>query len=182
MNEKQPKTKIGPPSKRDRAVVEISEAMGIQLAADALCIEDLAGFPDIASESKRNQAIMCMVACGFPQTHIAQAFGVAQPTIWEIIQRIDPEGMFKIDPKAKKAFITKMAEGRAMSAIASITYEDMLDLDADKRATVAQKLMKISQDLNVSKHKNLGGGRMDMLLDQMAAESTDAEFTVEGGK
>lgn len=182
MNEKQPKVKKGAPAKRDRALVEISEAMGIQLAADALCIEDLAGFPDIAGESKRNQAIMCMVACGFPQMHIAQAFGVSQPTIWEIIHRIDPSGMFRIDPKAKKAFITKMAEGRAMSAIASITYEDMVELDADKRMNLAAKAMKISQDLNVSKHKELGGGRMDMLLDQMAAEATDAEFTVEGEK
>ena len=174
--EKQPAVKKGAPAKRDRAVVQISEAMGIQLAADALCIEDLAGFPDIASESKRNQAIMCMVACGFPQSHIAQAFDVAQPTVWEIIHRIDPNGMFKIDPKAKKAFITKMAEGRAMSAIASITYEDLMDLDADKRMNLAQKAMKISQDMNVSKHKDLGGNRMDMLLEQMAAEATDAEF------
>lgn len=180
--EKQPKTKIGAPAKRDRAVVEIAEMMGIQLAADALCLEDLDGFPDLANESKRNQGIMACVVAGFPQSHIADAFGIAQPTVWEIIHRIDPDGLFKISPKAKKAFLTKMAEGRAMSAIASISYEDLMELDADKRANVAQKMMKIVQDANVSKHKAMDGGRMDMLLQQMATEATDAEFVVEEGK
>ena len=174
--DKQPKTKVGAPARRDRATVEIAEAMGIQLAADALCIEDLAGFPNIADESNRNQAIMCMQASGFPQSHIADAFGLSQPTVWGIIRRIDPEGMFRLDPKGKKAFITKMAEGRAMSAIASISYDDLMELDADKRANIAQKMMKISQDMNVSKHKDVGSNRMDALMEQMAAEATDAEF------
>lgn len=162
--------------KRDKAVVAISEAMGIQLAADAMCIEDLQGFPDLANESKKNQAIMCMTACGFPQTHIAEAFKLAQPTVHEIIHRIDPDGMFKISKNAKKAFITKLAEGRAMSAISSISYEDLLDLNAKDRTSVAKDMMKISQDLNVSKHKELGGTKMDMLLEQMAAEAEEAEF------
>ena len=176
MTSKEPEVKRGRPKKRDLAVVEVADAMGIRLAADALSIEDLEGFPDIKGESKRNQAIMCMTACGFPQTHIADAFGVSQPTIWEIINRIDPQGMFKLNPNRKKAFITKIAEGVAMSALNSISYGDLLELDADKRASVAQKMVKVSQDLNVTKHKNIGENRMDLLLEQMAAESEDGEF------
>jgi DNA-binding sugar fermentation-stimulating protein len=37
-------------------------------------------------------------------------------------------------------------------------------------------MVKVSQDLNVTKHKNIGENRMDLLLEQMAAESEDAEF------
>lgn len=179
-NDKQPEAKVGRPKKRDQAVVQISEMMGIRLSADVLCIEDLAGFPDIAKESKRNQAIMCMTAAGFPQTHIAEAFNVSQPTVYEIINRIDPAGMFRINPKAKNAFLTKLAEGRGISALASISLDEILALPADKRMDFAAKAIKISQDLNVTKHKDVGGNRMDMLLEQMASEATDAEFSTEG--
>lgn len=176
--EKQPKTKMGAPRRRDQVVENVAEFMGIQLAADVLSMEDLKDFPNLLGESKRNQGIMCMVAAGFPQNHIADAFGISQPTVWEIVHRIDPEGMFKLSKQAKKAFITQMAEGRAMSAISSISYDDLMKLDADKRANVAQKMMKISADLNISKHKELGATKMDLLMEQMAAEATDAEFTV----
>lgn len=177
MKDKQPETKVGAPKKRDRVVAEVAEAFNINIASDVLTLEELDGFPNIRDLNKRDQAMMAMVACGFSQGHIAEAFGLAQPTVWEIIQRIDPDGLFKISPKAKKAFITRMAESRAMSAIGSITYNDLLELDADKRANVAQKMMKISQDMNQTKHKDLGGNRMDLLLEQMAAEAEDAEFT-----
>jgi hypothetical protein len=179
MNEKQPDIKLGRPKKRERVVSEVADAMGIQLAADVLSLEDMEGFPDIAREKPRNQAIMAMVACGFPQTHIAESFKVSQPTINEIIKRIDPNGRFKIDPKAKKAIITKLAEGRALSAINSITLDDLMVLDADKRTNVAQKMLKISQDLNQTKHKGLSGSRMDSLLAAIEEEREsveDAEF------
>lgn len=177
--EKQPETKMGRPKKRDASLVAISEAMGLRLSADILSIEDMEGFPQIHEESQRNQGIMAMWAAGFPQSHIAEAFDVTQPTISEIINRIDPNGMFKLSPKRKKAMITQLAEGRAMSAINSIGLNDLMELDADKRANVAQKMMKISQDLNVSKHKNMDRNNMQMLMDEMARESVDAEFTVE---
>jgi predicted transcriptional regulator len=180
--EKQPETKMGRPKKRDQVVEGIAECMGIQLAADALALEDLKDFPNLMEESRRNQGIFAMVACGFPQTHIADAFGVTQPTVSEIIKRIDPKGMFKISKAGKKAFITQMAEGRAMSAISSISYDDLMNLDADRRTNVAQKMMKISQDLNTSKHKEVDSSQMGMLMEQMAKEAEDAEYTMEEDK
>ena len=177
---KEPEVKKGGrPRKRDRAVVEISEAMGIKLSADALSVQDLEGFPQLAGESKRNQGIMAMVAMGFPQRHIADAFNISQPTVNEIIKRIDPGGMFKSSPKAKKAFMSRMCEGTAMSAVNSIGWGDILELDADKRANVASKLMKISADLNATKHSNLSGSRLDSLLQAIEVESVEeGEFEV----
>jgi len=177
---KEPKTKVGAPSKRDRAVIEVSECLGIRLNADILSIEDLQGFPNLRAENSRNQGIMAMVACGFSQSHIAEAFGVAQPTIWEIVNRIDPQKKFKLSKKAKRAFITQMAEGTAMSAIASITYSDLIELGADKRTVVAEKLMKLSADLNQSKHKDTGGSRLAQLIEQIENETVeDAEIVEE---
>jgi len=162
--------------KRDQVVVGVADALGIQLSGDVLSLDEMKDFPNLAKESERSRAIMALHACGFRQTHIAQIFGVKQPTIHEIIRRIDPHGMFKSSNKARKAIMTSVLEGNAMSALASITMDELMELDASKRTETAAKMLKMSQDLNATKHKEIDGGRMDALLAQMAAESEDADF------
>lgn len=176
---KEPKLRGRPITRREQAVVGVAEALGLHLEADILTLEDMKEFPDIRKESKRNQAVMCMVACGFPQSHIAEAFGLARPTVFELVNRIDPNGAFKIDPQAKKAILTRLVEGRAMSAVSSITYEDLLELDADKRASVAQKMIRISQDLNTTKHKELASSKLDLIMDAVEKENGVFEVEVE---
>ena len=177
----EPETKMGRPKKREKVVAEVAESMGIALAADVLSLEDMSGFPQLQNEKPRNQAIMACIAAGMSQCHVAQAFGVSQPAISVIVKRIDPNGMFKLDPKRKRAIMTQLAEGRAMSAITSISWDDLMDLDADKRANVAGKMMKISQDLNQSKHTSLSGSKLDTLLSQLGeADVVEGEYKETG--
>ena len=167
MESKEPRTKRGAPKKRDKAVVQISEALGITLSADVMCIEELRDFPSLRNESVRNQGIMACIACGFPQSHVAEMFKVKQPTIHEIIHRIDPGGRFRLSPNAKKAFVTQMAEGRAMSAINSITFDELLECTPVERTKIATEMTKIAQSLNQSKHKEIGASRLDSLMEEV---------------
>jgi hypothetical protein len=164
---------MGRKPKKEEALVKISEALGITLAADVMTIEELQDFPNLKDESRRNQGIMCCIACGFPQSHVAEMFKVEQPTIHGIIHRIDPGGRFRLSPNAKKAFVTQMAEGRAMSAINSITFEELKECTPVERTKIATDMTKISQALNQSKHKEIGASRLDNLLQEVEAERVE---------
>jgi hypothetical protein len=158
---------MGRKPKKTEAVVKVAEALGITLAADVMSIEEMQDFPTLRDESVRNQGIMACIACGFPQSHVAEMFGVKQPTIHEIIHRIDPGGRFRLSPNAKKAFVTQMAEGRAMSAINSITFDELLECTPVERTKIATEMTKIAQSLNQSKHKEIGASRLDSLMDEV---------------
>jgi hypothetical protein len=164
---------MGRKPKKEEAVVKVSEALGITLAADVMSIEELQDFPNLRNEGKRNQGIMACIACGFPQTHVAEMFGITQPTVNGIINRIDPGGRFRLSPNAKKAFVTQMAEGRAMSAINSITYDELKECSPVERTKIATEMTKISQALNQSKHKEIGASRLDNLLQEVEAERVE---------
>jgi hypothetical protein len=161
---------MGRKPKKEEAVVKVAEALGITLSADVMSLEELEDFPTLRNESKRNQGIMACIACGFPQTHVAEMFNIAQPTVFEIINRIDPNKRFRLSPNAKKAFVTKMAEGRAMSAISSITFEELKESTPVERTKIATEMIKISQSLNQTKHKEIGASRLDNLMDEVEAE------------
>ncbi len=164
---RQPEVKSGAHRKRDRIVVEVADAMSISLTADILTLEEMKDFPQLQNETARNRSIICLSACGFPQAHIAAALKITQPSVHEVLHRVDPNGMFRVSADAKRAIITRLAEGVAMSAINSITYDDLLALDADKRMSLAQKAVKISGDLNQSKHKHIDSNRLDNLINEM---------------
>ena len=145
---------------------------------DVLTLDDMEGFPGIRDESERNQLIMCAVACGLSQNFIASALGVTQPTINEIIKRIDPDGKFRISPKASKAFITQLYATRGIEALMSITPEKLQASSASELARVSKLMSDAAQNLNATKHREIGGNKMDLLLEQMAAEAVDVEFEV----
>lgn len=182
MDEKQPKTKLGAPSKRDMAVVRVAEALGITLACDIMSLDDLKNFPDISNEKPRNQGIMCAYACGHGTPYIAKMFGVKQPTIFEIIKRIDPTGAFKPSPESKKAFMTQLAMTRGIEALSSITPEKLEESSAKELAGIAKMMGEFAAGLNQSKHKDIGSGKMDMMMASIEEERKErveeAEFEV----
>ena len=178
--DKEPKTKRGAPKKRDQAVVKISEALGTVLTPDILSIEEMQGFPALKKESERNQMIMCATACGFSQPFIAKALGVSQPTINEIIQRIDPDHMFRVSPDAKKAFMTQMFQTRGTEALASITPEKLEESSASDLARIAKTMTDAAQNLNQSKHKEVSGNRLEMLMAQIENERVEDAEIIEG--
>ena len=179
MMSESPEVKNGRPKKRDKAVVQVAEALGTILTPDILCIEDMAGFPALRDENPRNQMIMCAVASGFSQGFIAHAMGVSQPTINEIIQRIDPDHMFRVSPSAKKAFQTQMMEMRCVESLASITAEKLADSSAVELSRIAKTMADAVQNLNQSKHKEVGTGRLDMLMDAIENERVEDAVIIE---
>lgn len=178
-SDKQPETKVGRPKKRDRAVVQISEALGTVLDAEVLSVADMEGFPQLQNESPKNQMIMCGVACGISQQFIANAFGLAKSSVSKVVNRIDPHGMFKVSKEAKKAFMTQLYESRGMEALMSITAEKLEDSDANQLASIAKKMTDAAQSLNQSKHKELETTKLDQMLSNALAEIGEAEVIEE---
>ena len=175
--EEQPKTKkSGGVKKRDQSVVKIAEATGSILTPDILSVADMDGWPSLREENEKNQLIVLASACGISQPFIARAFGISQPVVNVILKRIDPDSKFRLDPKARAAFMTQMFEMRGIEALASITPEKLADSSAVELARIAKTMMDAKQALNVSKHKNIGTSRMAMLNEQLEAEAVDAEF------
>jgi hypothetical protein len=153
----------------------LAETMGIQMSSELLSLEDMQGFPDISGESEVNQGIMVLYASGMPPSAIASAFNRLPSSICRTVRRIDPNNVFRLDAKGRKAIITRLAEGRALTAISSITLEDLLELDADKRANVACKMIKVVQDLNQTKHADKTREKLDLMLDQAMMELDEAD-------
>ncbi len=172
MNE-EPKVKKGAPNKRDQAVVRVAEAMGTTLAADVMTVDEMTNIPDIARENERNQGIMCAFACGYSTPFIAKMFKVAQPTIFEIIKRIDPNGVFKLSKDSKKAFMTKLYESRGVEALSSITVEKLEESSAVELARISKTMADAAANLNQSKHKEVSGSRLDMLMEAMVQEGKE---------
>ena len=158
---------MGRPRKKDPAVVRVAEALAITLEGDPMCLEEIQNFPTLLGVSPKDQGIICMYACGFSQGFIAKTFDMAQPSVWERIQKIDPQGMFKLSPSAKKAFVTRMAESRGIEALSSITFDDYAEASGVEKARIADTMFKISANMNQSKHKEITSGRLDSLIDDV---------------
>jgi hypothetical protein len=144
---------------------------GEVMNSDIMTAQDLTDFPKLRGESPRDQMIMAAYSLGYGQRYIAKALGVQQPCISKVIAKIDPEHTFRISADAKKAFITRIAESRAVEAISLITYEDLVDSSATEKARVADTMLKITQSLNQSKHKELGASMLDNLIDGAIKEA-----------
>jgi hypothetical protein len=169
--------------RRDKVIHAAATAIGITMGADVMSMEELKDFPALDNESHRNQLIMCAVACGLSQPFIAKAFGVSQPTIWEIIKRIDPKGIFRISPDSKKAFITQLYTTRAMEALTSITPEKLEEMSGADLMRLAKIGTDAAQSLNQSKHKEIGRSRLDALVSEMEHDRgsvVDAEYKMSG--
>ena len=150
---------------KDKDLVDnMAEAADMTLACDVMGAEEVAQFPSLIGESPKNQMILCATACGYSQNFIAKMFDVSQPYINKVLKKVDPNGMFRISPKARKAFITRLAETRGMEALSSITPEKIEESSAKDLMKIAKDYVAISRDLNQSKHKEIGKSRLDNIL------------------
>lgn len=164
---------MGRPRKKDPALVKVSEALGITLASDVMTLEDLEGFPDLDKESLRDQGILLAYACGYGTHYIGKMFGIDRSTAWRVIQRVDPEGRLRLGKNAKKAYMTKLYEMRAIEALSSITPEKFEEATAGELMRVAKMATDASASLNQSKHRDGGGSRLDRLLEAMVEEQEE---------
>lgn len=166
-----------------------SQAM---LEGDVMCCAEVSQYPDLKSESPRNQAIMCALACGYSTNFVGKMFGVSQSVIWKISHRIDPKGMYRATPAAKKAFICKLAETRCMEALSSITPEKLDASTARELSGIAKDLKSVGEKLVHGRHGTGVKGRLEGLLAMLEADRVvDGEFeevsvdgcgVVEGGE
>lgn len=161
------------PRKTPTSEEKVAAALGVTLQSDVMGVHELAQFPSFQGESPRNQGIMCALACGYSQCFVAKMFGIRQPTVWEIAKRIDPDGMFKLSPNAKKAFITKIAESRGLEALSSITPEKLEDASAKELMGIGKDMVAITSALNQSKHKEIGASRLERLMDVIEEERVE---------
>ncbi|MHC5061902.1 MAG: hypothetical protein ACYTFK_12560 [Planctomycetota bacterium] len=165
---------MGRPRKKDPVVVKVAEALNMTLAADVMSLDDLAGFPDLKGASARDQVIICACACGIGQAFVAKAMGISQQRVCEIVNTIDPGGMFRLSPDAKKAFVTQLYESRGMEALCSITPEKLVCSSAVELSRIAKTMADASASLNQSKHKGIVSSRVDMLMASIEEERLDS--------
>lgn len=158
---------MGRPRKKDPAVVRVAEALSITFEGDPMSLEEIRNFPTLLDASPKDQGIICMYACGYSQGFIAKSYGMAQPSVWERIQKIDPDGVFKLSPVAKQAFITRLVESRRLDVLGSITQDKLDDSSARELSGIAKDLTMVHQSMNQSKHKEITAGRLDSLIDDV---------------
>ena len=148
----------------------LSEAVGITLSGDALGAEDLEALPSLTGANMCGQGMLAMSAVGYSQGDIAEAYGVTQQAVSKLVKKLDPNGMFRLNPSAKRAFVSKLAEGKALAAIGSISLSDINESTAVEKARIAKTLTDLSQSLNQTKHKEIGGSKLDTLLESIEME------------
>jgi len=161
---------------------KLAEVTGVFMAGDALSADEIERLPALRDESPRDQGIMAMVSCGFPQTDVAEAFDVSQQFVSKTVKRIDPAGVFRLTNQAKRAFISKLAEGKGLSALASISLADIRQCTPVEKMRIAKMGMDIGQQLTQSKHKEIGSGAVDGLLAAIEKErlAKKTEETIRG--
>jgi hypothetical protein len=160
----------------------VKEAVEVQLYGDVLGLSDMDGFPDIKDESPRNQAIMCALACGYSTGYVAKMFKMAQSVVYRIAQRIDPKGMYRLSPHAKRAFVVKLAESRCVEALSAITADKLKESSARELATIAKDLGGMAGGMSASRHGSGVGGRLGGLLEMLEADRVvEGEFEEVGG-
>ena len=147
------------------------DEIGMALTSDVLGAEELEQFPDIKSMSERNQGVFAMHVCGYGPAFMAKAFGVSQPCITRLLNRLDPDRRYKLDPNAKKAFLTRVLTSKAAEAMACITPDKLMDASAKELTGVMKDCLGMSETLNQSKHAQLSTGRLDNLLDEIEREA-----------
>jgi hypothetical protein len=161
---------MGRPKKQAPEIVRVAECMDIQLHSDVMQMSDLADFPNIDDESPRNKLIVYATAGGYSQAAIAEALGVNQNTIWGIIHRIDPNGMFRLSPKAKDAFLVRLVKSRALEVMNYITPEKLKDSSAKELTGMMKDFVTINQSMTQSKHRENDGSRIDSLMEAIEVE------------
>ena len=140
---------------------------------DPLSEEERQKFPPMKCNSARDEVIMCCIVAGLSQYKIAESFGIAQPTVWKIIKRLDPSGMYKRDKNAKKAMLAGMALQSAAGMQNFITEEKLEDSSAKDLVGMTKQYVDIANNLSESKHKTVGAGRMDAMLEEMEEASVE---------
>ena len=154
-------------------VAKVVDALGVALTADALSVAEMTDFPRIDGMREKDRAILCLNACGFSQNFIAKAMGMSQPSVWERIEKCDPQRMFTLSQKAKRAFMTRLAESRGLEALAYLTPEKLENAGARELMSIAKDAVSVSQQLNQSKHKEVSSSTLDYMLTKMVEEGSE---------
>lgn len=140
---------------------------------DLIEVLDLDKYPVLDNLSKRNQGIIAMKALGMSVVDISEAFGVSRQMIKKVCTRIDPNGMFTLDAQARKAFTARLCENKAIMAAGSISYSELKECTAVEKARVTKTLLDVSSGLMQTKHRTLGTGRLDALIQQVEMEQAE---------
>ena len=141
--------------------------------SDVMALEEISEFPSLRNLSPRDQMIMLATACGYSQQYIAKAYGISQQAIHRVVKKHDPTMSFRITPNAKKAFLTRILEGRTLEALSYITPEKMEVATAKELTDMASKFVNINQSMNQSKHKEVSGSRLDNIMAAIEQEGVE---------
>lgn len=165
--------------KKEMPVEAYSDALSVTLACDVMGLEELSDYPELKKEPDRNHVIMGCVALGISQNVIADTLGVSQVTITRIVNRIDPERKMRVSKAAKKAFLTRLYETRAMEALSYITPEKLKAASARDLMALSKQATDAMASMNQSKHRDISSNKLDRML--AALEDDTAADVVEVG-
>jgi len=158
------------PTAGTQEIADIASKMEEMLASDVLDSETLAKYPVLKEIPPRHQAIMCAYACDYSTRYIGEMVGMKQPNVMSVINKYDPDRMFKIGPEAKKAFMTRLIESRMAEALTSITPEKLSQSSAKELMSITKDGATIVANMNQSKHKSVRPGKLASLLEAVEQE------------
>jgi hypothetical protein len=167
---------MGRKPKQAPEIVRVAEILDIPLNSDVMSMNELADFPNLKNESNRNKLIIGATAAGYTQAAIGDALGVNQNTIWEIIHRIDPNGMFRLSKGAKAAYTLNLLNSRKLEALSHMTPAKLKECSAKELSGIAKDMVMMTQNLTQSKHGAKGASKISMLMDAIEIERQNDEI------
>ena len=126
-------------------------------------VMDLENVPD------RAVIIISLRAMGYMPKRIAEMLEIERQTVYDYLQRYDPEGKSKIGKEDRRAITTQMFQSTAAEALLSITHEKLKSSDAKALADIATKCATVVERLNLSKKigDSISSSRVDSMLDAL---------------
>ena len=142
-------------------------------------------YPDLRRMSKRDQLILCGRAFGLSFEAIGEAVGLSRQGVLHVVTKQDPERKIEMSKDAKRAYVARMVEARAMDAVRAITGEKLKESSARELSQIAKNLSALGESTKGHEGRRIPAGRMDSLLAELDRERNmgiaDVEEVEEGG-
>jgi len=146
---------------------DLAECIDNGFDSEIITTEALRKFPALRDMPPRPQVVLGAMALGFSQQYIAKAFGISKQAIGKMQKRYDPHRAYALSPEAKKAFMTRLVESKALDAIGSITQEKLDESSAKDLTVIGKNLNDINMSMNASKHKAKTFSNIDAFLENV---------------
>lgn len=139
------------------ARIDTSDEDVARLMDEVMTPEALAKFPSLDGLSDRDMLIMLAVAHNFSYRPIADALSISVGTVSNVVKRIDPCGLYRLDPDSHKAFIAQRARSRCSEVLSMIDPSKVQECTPVQQVKMAKGLAETAAIQEKRDVSSLGG-------------------------